>query len=95
METPIVHRINFFLTDFTESRAVDTVSVMNDVISSGIFEFMSQCSSMFFLECIVTTYASVDEIREGGGGTGRAAPEKTSDVKVERNIVNVINKYYT
>ena len=25
METPIVHRINFFLTGFTESRAVGTV----------------------------------------------------------------------
>ena len=59
-------------------------SVMDDVISSGVFGFMSQYSSMSCLECIDTPHASVDEIPEGGEKViGRAAPEKTSDRKLE------------
>ena len=62
-------------------------SVMNDVISSGIFGFMSQYSSMFCLECIDITHASVGEILEGGEKvTGRAAPEKTSNRKLENAV---------
>ena len=46
----------------------------------GIIGFMSQYSSMFCLECIDITHASVGEIQEGGEKvTGRAAPEKTSN----------------
>ena len=59
-------------------------SVMNDVISSGIFGFMSQHSSTFCLECIDTPHASVGEIQEGGEKViGRVAPEKTLDRKLE------------
>ena len=63
------------------------VFVMNDAISSGIFGFTSQYSSMFCLECTCTTYVSVGEIQEGGEKvTGRAAPEKTSSRKLENAV---------
>ena len=60
---------------------------MNDVISSGIFGFISQHSSTFCLECIDTPHASVGEIQEGGEKViGRVAPEKTQLMQANRSL---------